>query len=68
MAWVKLREGATATHEHLIAACRGRIAGYKVPRYWKVVDSFPMTITGKIRKFRMREIAVAELGIQAAVA
>ena len=64
MAWVKLREGATLTDEGLIAACRGRIATYKIPRHWKLVDSFPMTITGKIRKFRMREIAIAELGLE----
>ncbi len=62
MAWVKLREGAVLTEEHLVAACRGRIATYKIPRYWRLVDAFPMTITGKIRKFRMREIAIAELG------
>ena len=48
-----------------MAACRGRIATYKIPRYWKVVDSFPLTVTGKIRKFRMREISVAELGLEA---
>ena len=61
MAWVKLRDGAIATDEDLVAACRGRIATYKIPRYWKLVDAFPMTITGKIQKFRMREIAIAEL-------
>ena len=65
MAWVKLRDGATVTEERLDAACRGRIATFKIPRHWKLVDSFPMTITGKIRKFRMREIAIAELGLQA---
>jgi fatty-acyl-CoA synthase len=64
MAWVKLRDGATLTDERFVAACRGRIATYKIPRYWKIVDSFPMTITGKIRKFRMREIAIAELGLE----
>jgi fatty-acyl-CoA synthase len=64
MAWVKLREGATLTDERFVAACRGRIATYKIPRYWKTVDSFPMTITGKTQKFRMREIAIAELGLE----
>ena len=63
MAWVKPRDGARLTDDRLDAACRGRIATYKIPRYWKVVDAFPMTITGKVRKFRMREIAVAELGL-----
>ena len=66
MAWVRLREAAVMTEEYLVAACRGQIAGYKIPRYWKFVDSFPMTITGKITKFRMREIAIAELGLGAA--
>ena len=65
MAWVRLREGAHATGDELAAACRGRIATYKIPRHWKIVDSFPMTITGKIQKYRMREIAVQELGLRA---
>ena len=60
MAWVRLRDGAIATAEDLAAACRGRIATYKIPRHWKLVDAFPMTITGKVQKYRMREIAVAE--------
>ena len=44
----------------MLARCRGKIAHYKIPRYWKLVDEFPMTITGKIQKFRMREISVNE--------
>jgi fatty-acyl-CoA synthase len=60
MAWVKLREGHNMGPDELRERCRGRIAGYKIPRHWKVVDRFPMTITGKVQKFRMREIAVAE--------
>jgi fatty-acyl-CoA synthase len=64
MAWVKLREGSTSSCDELAAGCRGRIATYKIPRYWKVVDSFPMTVTGKIQKFRMRELAVEELGLR----
>jgi fatty-acyl-CoA synthase len=63
MAWVRLRDGARVSGEDLAAACRGRIASYKIPRYWKIVDAFPMTITGKIKKYRMREIAVQELGL-----
>ena len=66
MAWVRLREGVNVTSEELIAACRGRIATYKIPRYWKFVDSFPMTITGKTQKYRMREIAIEELELKAA--
>ena len=49
MAWVKLRDGAEATPEVLVEACRGKIATYKIPRYWKFADSFPMTVTGKIQ-------------------
>lgn len=68
MAWVKLREGAQVTGEELAAYCRGRIATYKIPRYWKFTDTFPMTVTGKIQKFRMREQAIEELGLHGAAA
>jgi fatty-acyl-CoA synthase len=61
MAWVRLREGATLTNDELDAYCRGKIATYKIPRYWKLVDGFPMTVTGKIQKFRMREMAIEEM-------
>jgi fatty-acyl-CoA synthase len=60
MAWVKLRSGCSATCEELSHFCCERIAGYKVPRHWKFVDEFPLTITGKVQKYRMREIAAAE--------
>jgi len=66
MAWVRLREGAQATGEDLETFCRGKIATFKIPRYWKFVDAFPMTVTGKVQKFRMRETAVQELGLQEA--
>jgi fatty-acyl-CoA synthase len=68
MAWVRLREGASPTGEELAETCRGRIATYKIPRYWKFVDSFPMTVTGKIQKFRMRELSIEELGLEQAAA
>ena len=68
MAWVKLREGASVSDEALVAFCRGKIATYKIPRYWKFVDGFPMTVTGKIQKFKMREDSVAELGLSHAAA
>jgi fatty-acyl-CoA synthase len=64
MAWIRLRPGATVTDDALVAFCRGQIATYKIPRYWKVVTEFPTTVTGKVQKFRMREIAVAELGLE----
>jgi fatty-acyl-CoA synthase len=66
MAWVRPKEGATPTAESLEAFCRGRIATNKIPRYWKFVESFPMTVTGKVQKYRMREVSVEELGLQAA--
>jgi len=62
-AWIKLREGETATDEEIRAFCRGQIAHYKVPRYVRFVDGFPMTITGKIQKFVMREAMIGELKI-----
>ncbi|MBO0704801.1 MAG: AMP-binding protein, partial [Candidatus Dormibacteraeota bacterium] len=66
MAWVRLREGAAVSEDDLVAFCRGRISTFKIPRYWKFVSEFPMTVTGKIQKFRMRETAVEELGLQEA--
>ena len=68
MAWIKLRDGASVSDEDLAAYCRGKIATFKIPRYWKRVDSFPMTVTGKIQKFRMREIAIEELRLEQAAA
>jgi fatty-acyl-CoA synthase len=68
MAWVKLREGAQVTGDDLAAFCKGKIATYKIPRYWKFVDSYPMTVTGKVMKFKMRESAVEELGLQTVAA
>jgi fatty-acyl-CoA synthase len=66
MAWVKVREGATLTEDQVKDHCRGRIAHYKVPRYIKFTDDFPMTVTGKVQKFKMREQAVVELGLEGA--
>jgi fatty-acyl-CoA synthase len=60
MAWIILKPGMTATEEEMKEFSRGKIAYYKIPRYIKFVTEFPMTITGKVQKFRMREIAVAE--------
>jgi fatty-acyl-CoA synthase len=64
MAWVKLKDGQTATPEELQDFCRGQIATVKIPRYWKFVDGFPMTVTGKVTKYKMREEAIVELGLQ----
>jgi fatty-acyl-CoA synthase len=67
MAWVRLRPGAgTLTIEALRAFCAGKLAHYKIPRYVHVVDDFPMTVTGKVRKVAMREQAVSLLGLEGA--
>jgi fatty-acyl-CoA synthase len=65
-AWVRLREGQAVGGEELREWCRGRIASFKIPRYWRFVDEFPMTVTGKVQKFKMREVSIAELGLEAA--
>ena len=62
-AWVRLRDGETATAEEIRAFCQGQIAHYKVPRHIKFVDGFPMTVTGKIQKFLMRQQMIDELGL-----
>lgn len=64
-AWVRLREGETATDEDIRAYCRGQIAHQKIPRYIEFVDEFPMTVTGKIQKFLMREDVEHRLGLKA---
>ncbi|MDQ6649841.1 MAG: AMP-binding protein [Actinomycetota bacterium] len=66
MAWVKVREGATLTTEAVRDYCAGKLAHYKVPRYVHLTDEFPMTVTGKIQKYKMRETAVQLLGLQEA--
>ncbi|SDJ63817.1 AMP-binding protein [Billgrantia gudaonensis] len=63
MAWVKLSDGQQLTADELKEFCKGQIAHYKIPRYVKFVDEFPMTVTGKIQKFKMREEATHELGL-----
>ena len=66
MAWVKLRPGGEATPDELRDFCRGKIAHFKVPRYVKVVEDYPMTVTGKVRKVEMRESSIDELGLESA--
>jgi fatty-acyl-CoA synthase len=68
MAWVRRRDGASLGEEDVRAYCRGQIAHYKIPRYVHFVDEFPMTVTGKIQKFKMREEAVHMLGLRDAAA
>ncbi|CAN5532851.1 AMP-binding protein [soil metagenome] len=61
MAWVKLRLGADVTDHDLRDFCQGKVAHFKVPRYFKFVDEFPLTVTGKVQKFKMRDQAVEDL-------
>jgi fatty-acyl-CoA synthase len=68
MAWVVLRDGAEASEDDLRTFCRERVAHFKVPRYIKFTTEFPMTVTGKVQKFKMREMAIDELGLQSAAA
>ena len=68
MAWVILRPGASLSEDEVKAFCKGQIAHFKIPRYVKFVDSFPMTVTGKVQKFKMREVATEELGLSEAAA
>jgi fatty-acyl-CoA synthase len=71
MAWVVTRAGgtdSTLTDEAVKDFCRGKVAHYKIPRYVKFVDAFPMTVTGKVQKYKMRETAIDELGLQRAAA
>ena len=63
MAWIQCKPGAAATEEDIKNFCRGQIAHYKVPRYVKFVDDFPMTVTGKIQKYKMRAESIEELGL-----
>jgi fatty-acyl-CoA synthase len=64
MAWVKLKSDHPILENDLIDFCSKQIAHYKIPKYWKFVEGFPMTVTGKIRKVEMRETAIEELGLQ----
>ncbi|HAR73192.1 MAG TPA: AMP-binding protein, partial [Flavobacteriaceae bacterium] len=63
MAWVKVKEGITVTEDELKVYCLS-IAHFKRPKYWKFVQEFPMTISGKIRKIEMREVSIKELGLE----
>ena len=62
-AWIIVKPGQAITEDEVRAFCQGRIAHYKIPRYVRFVDAFPMTVTGKIQKFRMREATIEALGL-----
>jgi fatty-acyl-CoA synthase len=65
-AWVKLKPGAALTLEELKQFCKGRIAEYKIPRHLRIAEDFPMTVSGKIQKFKMRETLIREFGLEQA--
>jgi fatty-acyl-CoA synthase len=65
-AWIRLKAGQSLNEQTLREYCRGRIAHFKVPQYIRFVDSFPMTVTGKIQKFKIREVEIERLGLQPA--
>jgi fatty-acyl-CoA synthase len=65
-AWIRLKPGATLTEEEAKTFCRGRIAHYKIPRYVVFVEEYPATVTGKVQKFKLREMGVERFGLQAA--
>jgi fatty-acyl-CoA synthase len=62
-AWVIPKPGSTLSAEGVRDFCQGKIAHFKIPRYVRIVDAFPMTVTGKIQKFKMRELEIAERGL-----
>ena len=62
-AWIKLKSGASATEDQIRDYCRAKLAHYKVPRYIRFVESFPQTVTGKIQKFKIRDLMKEELGL-----
>ncbi len=68
MAWVKLRAGVSLSGDEIRAYCKGKIATYKIPRYYKFVDGFPMTVSGKVQKYKMRDQSIHELGLEKAAA
>lgn len=68
MGWIKFRPGLNAAEAELTAYCKERLASFKVPKFWRFVDAYPMTVTGKIQKYRLREMAIELLQLQAAAA
>lgn len=64
IAWVSLKEEGSLSEEKIKEFCKGRIAHFKVPRYIRFSDEFPMTVTGKVQKYKMREISIKELGLK----
>ena len=66
MAWITAKPGTTLTEEDVKEFCRGQIAHFKVPAHVAFIDEYPMTVTGKIQKFKLREMAIEDLGLEGA--
>lgn len=64
MAWIKPKEGVTITEDEIKDFCHNKITHFKIPKFYKFTDEFPMTVTGKIRKMEMRKISIGELGLE----
>jgi len=64
LAWIRLQPGSVATASEIQAFCRGKIAHFKIPEHISFVDTFPTTITGKVQKFKIREIEIQRRGLQ----
>jgi len=64
VAWVRAKQGCSLTEDEVVEFCRGKISHFKIPRYVRVVDEFPMTVTGKVQKYKMREAMCDELGLE----
>jgi fatty-acyl-CoA synthase len=64
LAWIRLRAGESATENELRTFCEGKIAHFKIPQYFRFVDEFPMTVTGKVQKFVMRQQEIRERGLE----
>jgi fatty-acyl-CoA synthase len=63
-AWIRLKPGAALTPDDVKAFCRGQIAHYKIPRYIVFVDEYPTTVSGKVQKFKLRELGIERFGLQ----
>jgi fatty-acyl-CoA synthase len=62
-AWIRVKSGEALTAEEVVGFCKGQIAHYKIPQHIRFVDAFPMTVTGKVQKFIMRQRMAEELGV-----
>ena len=65
VAWIRLKAGQTADEKEICAFCRDRLAYYKVPQHIRFVEAYPMTLSGKVQKFKMREFEISARGLEA---